>query len=344
MDYKKKYNEALEKARMYRDNAKAVEEYSAVARYENIFPELAENEDEELLNAIYNPSEFMQEAFDSVYEDLFRAKDSELKGWEYTIPEGMEATIKDGKVIVREKESEDERIRKAMMRGFNSMLANQAIGTFAGEPIKNILSYLEKQKEPNYTKRNALFDKCVENCNPEVMKRVSDEIDAELQKEQKPAEWSDNFEENIRNLLDDKLTWHSEDGSMSSTILIDDKTLKDIVRGIWFYVGKEALKYPSKELNVTEWSEEDEEMRDKITNHLCSFIYPNSLYGEDAKECIIWLKSLRPQPHWKPSKQEMDAFETALKGEFQNGYPASTLCELFEELKKLYYNDEIPTQ
>lgn len=31
------------------------------------------------------------------------AKDSELKGWEYTIPEGMEAEIKNGKIIVREK-------------------------------------------------------------------------------------------------------------------------------------------------------------------------------------------------------------------------------------------------
>ena len=36
----------------------------------------------------------------------FGAKDSELKGWEYTIPEGMEAEIKDGKIVVREKEPE----------------------------------------------------------------------------------------------------------------------------------------------------------------------------------------------------------------------------------------------
>ena len=68
----------------------------------------------------------------------------------------------------------------------------------------------------------------------------------EKQKEQKPAEWSDSFEENIRNLLHDKLTWHSEDGSMSSTVFIDDKTLKDIVSGIWFYVGKEVNKYPNR--------------------------------------------------------------------------------------------------
>lgn len=33
----------------------------------------------------------------------FGARDSELKGWEYTIPEGMEAEIKDGKIVVREK-------------------------------------------------------------------------------------------------------------------------------------------------------------------------------------------------------------------------------------------------
>lgn len=39
---------------------------------------------------------------------------------------------------------------------------------------------------------------------------------------------------------------------MSSTVSIDDKTLKDIISGIWFYVGKEALKYQNKELNVSE--------------------------------------------------------------------------------------------
>jgi len=48
-------------------------------------------------------------------------KDSELKGWEYTIPEGMEAEVKDGKIIVREKESEDERIRKELIKILKSL-------------------------------------------------------------------------------------------------------------------------------------------------------------------------------------------------------------------------------
>ena len=43
---------------------------------------------------------------------------------------------------------------------------------FRGNPAME-----EKQKEPHYTKRNALFDKCVENCDPKVMKEVSDNIE-----------------------------------------------------------------------------------------------------------------------------------------------------------------------
>jgi hypothetical protein len=33
----------------------------------------------------------------------FGAKDSELCGWEYTIPDGMEATIVDNKIVVKKK-------------------------------------------------------------------------------------------------------------------------------------------------------------------------------------------------------------------------------------------------
>lgn len=36
---------------------------------------------------------------------------------------------------------------------------------------------LNKNGETNYTKRNELFDQCVANCAPEVMKEVSDNVD-----------------------------------------------------------------------------------------------------------------------------------------------------------------------
>ena len=63
------------------------------------------------------------------------------------IPDGYEARIKGNKVILEPKESEDEKIRSAMLRGFNSILANQPIETFYGESIRDIIAYLERQKE-----------------------------------------------------------------------------------------------------------------------------------------------------------------------------------------------------
>lgn len=45
----------------------------------------------------------------------FGAFDSELKGWEYTIPEGYVARIEGNKIILEPKESEDERIRREII-------------------------------------------------------------------------------------------------------------------------------------------------------------------------------------------------------------------------------------
>ena len=73
----------------------------------------------------------------------FGAKDSELKGWEYTIPEDMEAEIKDGKIIVKQKESEDERIRKALIGHLKAGVDFVSNGVTKAECI----AWLEKKKE-----------------------------------------------------------------------------------------------------------------------------------------------------------------------------------------------------
>ena len=44
----------------------------------------------------------------------FGAFDSELQGFTYTIPEGYTAEIKDGKVIIKKEENEDEKITKSI--------------------------------------------------------------------------------------------------------------------------------------------------------------------------------------------------------------------------------------
>lgn len=146
---------------------------------------------------------------------------------------------------------------------------------------------------------------------------------------QKPAEWSDNFEVNISALLRNKLTWHSEDGSMSTTVLIDDKTLKDIVSGIWFYVKQEQPKCGNSENsnNHAEWSEEDEKILDELLDHC----------NTENATWYNFLKSFRHQPHWKPTEGQMNKLNVAIacyEGDWGEDN-AKPLRELFEQLKKL---------
>lgn len=83
----------------------------------------------------------------------FGAKDSELNGWEYTIPENMEAEIKDGKIIVREKENEDEKIRKQIIGFFSGRYALCNINT------KDAIAYLERQKyKENYDRMAPIYE------------------------------------------------------------------------------------------------------------------------------------------------------------------------------------------
>lgn len=73
--------------------------------------------------------------------------DSELQEFRYTIPEGYEAEIVDGEVIVKKAESEDERIRKDLM----AFLINMKDGDFGCFPSRSLyqrwIAWLEKQKE-----------------------------------------------------------------------------------------------------------------------------------------------------------------------------------------------------
>ena len=111
MDYEKKYNEALEWMRDIYPTMEGFVKEDA----EHYFPELREGQE------------------NNVIDIPFGAHGSELKGWEYTIPEGMEAIIKDGKVIVKEKASEDERIRRQLINVCNDWLN----GDYSAKPCLN---------------------------------------------------------------------------------------------------------------------------------------------------------------------------------------------------------------
>jgi hypothetical protein len=105
-----------------------------------------------------------------------------------------------------------------------------------------------------------------------------------------------------------------------------------------------------KEQKPSEWSEEDEAMIKSILFVLESYVSQSesasspsliTSYPTYYKE-IDWLKSLRPQPHWKPSEEQMEAFKSYIE-EFQARAEAAVggwnnfdvMIRLFEQLKKL---------
>ena len=69
-------------------------------------------------------------------------------------------------------ESEDERIRKELIEFIQWSVDRH----FMREDFHQAKRPSE-QKEPHYTKRNALFDKCVENCDPKTVEEVNKRVD-----------------------------------------------------------------------------------------------------------------------------------------------------------------------
>lgn len=197
-------------------------------------------------------------------------------------------------------------------------------------------------------------------------------------KKQKPVDTMDEFTWNIRNLITDKLTIRTKglDGSeISSTVFIDDKTAKDIASGILFYVGKEALKNPNRE--IPEWDDNFEEavadLIERAKQGKCDSLSPieegNKLlaiakhgkvnqkewsekdarilkgiiglvdhdqhYGVGNKEMVSWLKSLRPT--WKPSEEELIALKCAgsILRDYGHGELAKTVFMIEGKLANL---------
>ena len=88
----------------------------------------------------------------------------------------------------------------------------------------------------------------------------------------------------------------------------EDKKMHEWWKKIVTYLEKQ------KEQKPAEWSEEDERLLTKLMTFVDIECFDRECNGQDV---IAWLKSLRPQPHWKPSEEQMGALNYAY-------------CELFK--------------
>ena len=232
-------------------------------------------------------------------------------------------------------------------------------------------SKIEKQKEPHYTKRNALFDKCVENCDPEVMKEVSDKVDEMLAKEQKPVEEQDlsglnDLErvihrgflcagvENVPVTLIKETAqecliqmkpaeWSEEDEAIRSWCISDierAKYCKSQTKPELCDIEINWLKNLTERFNPQpkqEWSEEDRDAINGAIGILLDDNNPNFVFPEHSKlsvgEIVKRLKSLCPP--WKPNNEQMKALHAASSVSSLGEYVQTHLWSLYNDLQKL---------
>ena len=91
-----------------------------------------------------------------------------------------------------------------------------------------------------------------------------------------------------------------------------------------------------KEQKPAEWSEEDEKMRTLCGASLAYRYNDCGITKGEYDEAIWWLKSLRPQPHWRPSEEQMEALKEASASWMNQEMGNSELLEsLYKDLKNL---------
>ena len=226
-----------------------------------------------------------------IIEIPFGAKDSELQEWTYTIPEGMEAEIKDGRIIIKRKESDDERIRKDLIKYLESDRDCQPCQDVSF--YDSSIAWLEKQKKQKSVEC-IKFDNEFENqisrliasvlngeyeYNEGFVKYVAQSLLNYAKNELKPAEWSEDDENNI--------------GKLHRLLVICQSEKKFIPTSEYEKLDKwlKSLRPQPKQ----EWGEEDEHRR----NDAIYFLETAKKHYADTSEIeltVAWLKSLRPQP------------------------------------------------
>lgn len=134
----------------------------------------------------------------------------------------------------------------------------------------------------------------------------------------------------------------------------DERIRKHLVAIVEMYWGKtndpdkaKDLAYleKQKEQKPAEWSEEDEKHSAFIVAALDAYYRlrkeSNNYAGqEDLDKAVDWLhrkfKSLHPQPHWKPSEEQMNVLNCAIKVYLkQTPIGEIHLKTLYEQFKKL---------
>ena len=191
---------------------------------------------------------------------------------------------------------------------------------------------LEPKESEDERIRKHIIDIIKDNAKSKCIPCDAEIAYLERLKEQKPAEWNEEDEEMLRTLISnykllcEKYRNQQKDFFTKCSLIKEDIEMID-----WL---KSLRPQPNQE-----WGEEDEEMLIGIIERGNSEI-PRGECGLTPNQ-VAWLetrlKSLHPQPHWKPSKEQMEAlmFAMAIVGRDKYEQVTNTLFLLHKQLKEL---------
>lgn len=227
------------------------------------------------------------------------------------------------------KESEDERIRKALIMAINNICnGDEGLVTFNGFSKEQVLTWLEKQGEQKPA------DKC-EGCNN--AKGCVTCVDG--------SEWAHIEEHNP--------AWGEEDEEMLRRCIsatFDHGYLRECD---WLKSLKDRVGCEVNCTTTKAWSEEDE-INYNYALAACKYYGEAKGYAdtETHQKANNWLKSLKERignfdkgfnvgfsaakhNQWKPSDEQMKALEAMLTVSPQSPATTSALIELYKQVKKL---------
>lgn len=228
-------------------------------------------------------------------------------------------------------ESEDERITRAI----NNMLPFIPDEAYANNGVtkEGVLNWLERQKEQKPAEWLVELGFEQNGYDPvQVLKTIKEKHPMAWEKVLH-QEWSEEDEAYLADAL-----WCVEQAEKSCKDE-DDKGACWSARR-WLKALKNRGNFPKSNTNSpSERSEEDE-----LKLRLCvealdvgqtkRHIYEHGITPDGLK---VWLKSLRPQPHWKPSEEQMAGLLAVINSPANAGSETCQLAlrSLYENLKKL---------
>ena len=228
------------------------------------------------------------------------------------------------------KESEDDRIRKAIKYGLDHVFTNNT--TVFGVTKEQCLTWLEKQGNPT-----VIIPKF--RVGDEI--KTSNEESLTITKIDEKGYWSEdlficNFDDADKwKLVEQKPAWSEEDEEMHRKCICamrtsacgfpeEEKFVEQVNN--WLKSLKDRVEPQLKQ----DWSEENEEIIEK-----CIGAIRHSCYSHSTKIKVVkFLESLRPQKQWKPSEEQIQTLEYYMHALTCNEHK-EVLFGLMEQLKAL---------